>query len=55
VIKLKRLFDRIEGSFAVAVIDRNDPEKLILIKKDNPIDLYYDSKMIYCTSAVNGI
>lgn len=41
--RLKRLFDRIEGSFAVAVIDRNDPDKLILIKKDNPIDLYYDS------------
>ncbi len=42
--RIKRLFDRIEGSFAVAVIDRNDPDKLILIKKDNPIDLYYDSK-----------
>jgi len=42
--RLKRLFDRIEGSFAVAVIDRNDPDKLILIKKDNPIDLYYDSR-----------
>jgi asparagine synthetase B (glutamine-hydrolysing) len=41
--KIKRLFDRIEGSFAVAVIDKNDPEKLILIKKDNPIDLYFDS------------
>ena len=26
--KIKRLFDRIEGSFAVAVLDRNDPEKL---------------------------
>ena len=42
--KIKRLFDRIEGSFAVAVIDKNDPEKLILIKKDNPIDLYFDSE-----------
>ncbi|MBV6419558.1 MAG: Amidophosphoribosyltransferase [Ignavibacteriaceae bacterium] len=42
--KIKRLFERIEGSFAVAVIDRNDPEKLILIKKDNPIDLYLDSQ-----------
>ncbi|MBK9096704.1 MAG: hypothetical protein IPM14_01025 [bacterium] len=42
--KIKRLFDRIDGSFAVAVIDKNDPEKLILIKKDNPIDLYYDSR-----------
>ena len=42
--KIKRLFDRIEGSFAVAVIERNDPEKLILIKKDNPIDLYLDAE-----------
>ena len=42
--KIKRLFDRIEGSYAVAVIDKNDPEKLILIKKDNPIDLYLDSE-----------
>ncbi|MBK9099486.1 MAG: hypothetical protein IPM14_15505 [bacterium] len=50
--RLKRLFDRIEGSFAVAVIDRNDPEKLILIKKDNPIDLYYDfrSDILYFCS-----
>lgn len=40
--RIKRLFDKVEGSFAVAVLDRNDPEKLILIKKDNPIDLYYD-------------
>jgi glucosamine 6-phosphate synthetase-like amidotransferase/phosphosugar isomerase protein len=42
--KIKRLFDRIEGSFAVAVIDKNDPEKLILIKKDNPIDLSLDAE-----------
>jgi len=42
--KIKRLFDRIEGSFAVAVIDRNYPEQLILIKKDNPIDLYFNSE-----------
>ena len=41
--KLKRIFDRIEGSFAVAVIDKNNPAKLILIKKDNPIDMYFDS------------
>ncbi len=42
--KIKRLFDRVEGSFAVAVLDKYQPEKLVLIKKDNPIDLYYDSK-----------
>ncbi len=41
--KIKRLFDRIEGSFAVAAIDKSQPEKLFLIKRDNPIDLYYNS------------
>ena len=30
--------------FAVAVLDKYQPERLVLIKKDNPIDLYYDSK-----------
>ena len=42
--KIKRLFDKVEGSFAVAVLDRNDPDRLLLIKKDNPIDLYYDER-----------
>jgi glucosamine 6-phosphate synthetase-like amidotransferase/phosphosugar isomerase protein len=42
--RIKRLFDKVEGSFAVAVIDKYFPERLVLIKKDNPIDLYYDSK-----------
>ena len=42
--KIKRLFDKVEGSFAVAVLDKYQPERLVLIKKDNPIDLYYDSK-----------
>ncbi len=42
--KVKRLFDKIEGSFAVAVIDKNEADKLTLIKKDNPIDLYYSSE-----------
>ena len=41
--KIKRLFDRIEGSFAVAAIDKSQPDKLFLVKKDNPIDLYYNS------------
>ena len=50
--KIKRLFDRVEGSFAVAVIDKNDPEKLVLIKKDNPVDLYYncDDDILYFCS-----
>jgi glucosamine 6-phosphate synthetase-like amidotransferase/phosphosugar isomerase protein len=42
--KIKKLFDRVEGSFAVAMLDKYFPERLVLIKKDNPIDLYYDSK-----------
>ena len=41
--KIKRVFDRIEGSFAVAVINKNEPDTLVLIKKDNPIDMYYDT------------
>ncbi len=41
--KIKKLFDRIEGSFAVAAIDKSEPEQLILIKKDNPIELLYNS------------
>ncbi|MCX6170166.1 MAG: hypothetical protein NTX65_12545 [Ignavibacteriales bacterium] len=42
--KIKRVFDKLEGSFAFAAIDKNEPEKLILVKKDNPIDLYYDTE-----------
>lgn len=41
--KVKRVFDRLEGSFAFAAINKNEPEKLLLVKKDNPLDLYYDS------------
>ena len=42
--KIKKVFDRIDGSFAVAVIDKNNPEQLILIKKDNPLCIYYNSE-----------
>jgi asparagine synthetase B (glutamine-hydrolysing) len=42
--KIKRVFDRLDGSFAFAAINKNEPEKLILVKKDNPVDLYYDAK-----------
>ncbi|MCB0732759.1 MAG: hypothetical protein KDC88_17180 [Ignavibacteriae bacterium] len=41
---IQKLFDKIHGIFAVAVIDQSDPGKLLLIKKDNPIDIYYNSK-----------
>lgn len=42
--KIKRVFDRLEGSFAFAVIDKSNPETLILVKKDNPLELYFDVK-----------
>jgi len=42
--KIKRVFDRLEGSFAFAGIDKNDPDKLVLVKKDNPLCLYLDTK-----------
>ena len=42
--RIKHLFEKVEGSFAVAMIDKNNPKRLVLVKKENPIDLYYDSK-----------
>jgi len=42
--KVKRVFDRLEGSYAFAAINRDEPASLLLVKKDNPIDLYYDTK-----------
>lgn len=42
--KIKRVFDKLDGSFAFASINKDEPEKLILVKKDNPIDLYYDTE-----------
>ena len=41
---VKVLFDRIEGSFAVAIINKAEPDTLILIMKDNPIDMYYNTE-----------
>lgn len=41
---IKRVFEELEGVFAVAIIDQNEPEKLTLIKKDNPIELYFNSE-----------
>src|ERR1035438_503228 len=50
--KIKRIFDRIEGSFAVAIINKAEPNTLILIKKDNPVDMYYntDQDILYFCS-----
>lgn len=42
--KIKRVFDRLRGSFAFAAIDKNNPELLTLVKKDNPVELYYDTE-----------
>jgi glucosamine 6-phosphate synthetase-like amidotransferase/phosphosugar isomerase protein len=50
--KIKRVFDKIQGSFAVAIINKAEPDTLILIKKDNPIDMYYntDQDILYFCS-----
>lgn len=42
--RIRKLFNNIYGSFAIAFIDKNYPDKLFLIKKDNPIDIYYNPK-----------
>jgi glucosamine 6-phosphate synthetase-like amidotransferase/phosphosugar isomerase protein len=42
--KIKRVFDRLRGSFAFAAINKIEPDKLLLVKKDNPLGLYYDSE-----------
>ena len=41
--KISKVFNLLEGSFAIAAIDVSNPEDLILIRKDNPIELYFDS------------
>jgi glucosamine 6-phosphate synthetase-like amidotransferase/phosphosugar isomerase protein len=50
--KIKKVFDKIEGSFAVAIINKAEPDTLILIKKDNPIDMYYNTEediLFFCS------
>ena len=42
--KIKRVFDKLEGSFSFAVLDKYNPDTLILVKKDNPLELYFDVK-----------
>jgi len=41
---IKEVFEALEGGFAVASIDKKRPDVLTLFRKDNPIDLYYNSK-----------
>ena len=38
------VFDKLEGGFAVAGINKEEPDKLLLIRKDNPVELYYNSE-----------
>ena len=42
--KIKDVFEKIEGSFAIASISAKEPDKLVLLKHDNPIEMYYDEK-----------
>ena len=52
--KIKRVFDRLEGSFAFAAIDKNNPDSLILVKKDNPLNLYFnpvDDILYFCSES----
>lgn len=52
--KIKQVFDKLEGSFAFAMIDKNNPERLVLVKKDNPLELYYDEAddiLYFCSEA----
>ncbi|MHA1911701.1 MAG: class II glutamine amidotransferase [Candidatus Kariarchaeaceae archaeon] len=41
---IKNVFDTLEGGFAVASIDQSRPELLTLFRKDNPIDIAYNSE-----------
>lgn len=52
--KIKHVFEKLEGSFAFALIDKNNPERLTLVKKDNPLELYYDEAddiLYFCSEA----
>lgn len=42
--KIKQVFDRLEGSFVFALINKNEPERLTLVKKDNPLEIYLDTE-----------
>lgn len=39
--RIKRVFEKLHGSFAFAAIEVDSPETLTLVKKDNPVNLYY--------------
>ena len=53
--KIKHVFDKLEGSFAFAMINKNDPERLVLVKKDNPLELFLDTEsdiLYFCSESV---
>jgi glucosamine 6-phosphate synthetase-like amidotransferase/phosphosugar isomerase protein len=41
---IKKVFETLDGGFAVASINKNSPSELTLFRKDNPIELYYNSE-----------
>ena len=52
--KIKRVFEKLEGCFAFACIDKNNPETLILVKKDNPLELLLDTQadiLYFCSES----
>jgi len=53
--RIRQVFERLEGSFAFALIDKHQPEQLVLVKKDNPIELYLDTErdILYFCSEQN--
>ena len=42
--RIEKVFSMLEGSYSIATIDTNVQDELILIRKDNPVELYYDSQ-----------
>jgi len=41
---IKHVFETLDGGFAVASINKANPTTLTLFRKDNPIELYYNSE-----------
>ena len=50
--RIEKAFKVLEGSYAIAAIDTRTPDELILIRKDNPVELYFDpqSDILYFCS-----
>lgn len=54
---IKNVFDHVEGSYAVASVDKDNPERLILFRSLNPIKLVYDTEteILYFASEADYI